>query len=459
VRGIVLGLALLAAGIGLPVSAQTDPGPSEGLTLSPAVMRELARAYLVDGAPQESITLTDALLARDPQDVTALILRAEAAIILQDYQAAASFAGRAFRAATTDSQRFAAARLTALAQARMENYTLTQFWLRRAGQFAPNAAARQEVAEDFALIRRRNPLAISVSFGIAPSSNVNGGSLSEVLILPGLPFEFVLDGEARALSGLQFSGGVNLTYRLQVDETSATFVDARFFGRTYVLSPQARDMAPDAKGSDYADFSLYGTLTHRWLSEGATGPWTAALSGGQTWYGQEPYLRFIQASLGRDMRLSPVDRLNLAGFVEYQNRIEDEETFPNIGARARWIRELPWGDDLGMFVSVRNSLTDIEDVGFQGLTLTASYDLAEPVNGFRIGVSGGLDFQSFPVSAYTYGAREDLTTSVSIILGLTEIEYYGFEPLVTLSASRTESNADLFDSADLSLEFGVRSTF
>lgn len=458
-RALLFSLSLLGLFPVAAAMAQTASVPEEGLVLTPDAMRQLARAYLVDGQPGQTIGLTEALLARDADDVTALLLRAEAEVVTENFPAAVGFAGRAFNSATTNGERFAAARLVALSQAKQGHYTRAQFWLRRAGQVAPTPEARQAVAEDYAIVRRRNPLAISLSFGIAPSSNVNGGSLSEVLILPGLPFEFVLDGEARALSGIQISGGVNLTYRLHVDENSATFVDARFYGRTYALSAQAKEMAPDAKGSDYADYSIYGTLTHRWLTEGASGPWTAALSGGQTWYGQEPYLRFIQASIGREFRATDFDRLNLGLFAEYQNRIEEGDAFPNIGARGRWVHELDQGDDVGLFVSVRDSLTDIADVGFQGLTVSASYDFDKPVGNFDIGLSADLDYQSFPVSAYTYGAREDITTGVSVILGLNNIQYYGFEPLITLTASQTQSNADLFDSADLSVDFGIRSSF
>jgi hypothetical protein len=446
VTAVFLGLAGLA-------SAQNS------LTLTPDEMRQLATNMLVGDQPAEAVVLSDALLMRDDQDIAALVIRARAALALDDSATAIAMSQRAYRASTTDDERFTTARLTALAYASVQRDTFAQFWLRRAGQYAPDDEARDAVAEDYRYLRQRNPLAIALSFGISPSSNVNGGSASEILVLPGLPFEFVLDGEARALSGVQFSGGITLTYRLRNTERDVVLVDASVQGRTYALSAAAQDLAPDARGSDYSDISFVASLTRRWLPEGATGPWSVSGAFGQTWYDNSPYLRFLRLTVARGIRFNSSNRIDLSAFAEGQDRLDDNEQFVTLGGGVRWTHVGPAGNQSSVLLSLRDSLTDIEDVGFQGMTLSGDYDLRRPIGGLRIGFGADAEIRVFDQSAYSFDGRQDLTGTLRMTIGLPGIQYYGFEPAVTLETSRTSSDVDLFDKQDFRVNFGIRSSF
>ena len=57
------------------------------------------------------------------------------------------------------------------------------------------------------------------------------------------------------------------------------------------------------------------------------------------------------------------------------------------------------------------------------------------------------------------GGREDLRVFASVNAFFPDYSYAGFAPVVTLSASRTDSNVSRFDTNDLSLSFTFRSTF
>ncbi len=438
--------------------AQTGAAQDD-LTLTPDGMRQLATVFLAEGRNAEAADLADALLQRDPADLAALIVRARAAVAMRDFRTALDLSRRAYAAADTDAARFSAARLTALSHAELGQDTRAQFWLRRAGQYAPNDEAAQSVADDYRFVRQRNPLAISLTFGIAPSSNVNGGSASEILILPGLPFEFVLDGEARALSGVQFSGGINLSYRLRSTETSGTFLDGSVQGRTYILSAEAQDLAPDARGGDYSDISLTTSLSHRWLPEGSRGPWTISGTFGQTWYDNAPYLRFVQFAVAKGIRLDERNRLDLSAYVEGQDRISDDEQFPGLGGRARWTHLTGSGDKTTLTLSVRDSLTDLPDVGYQSVGLSVGYELDKPVMDLRIGFGADLEYQDYAESAYAFDGRHDVRSALRMTIGLPGIQYYGFEPLITLEMSQTQSDVDLFDKQDFRANIGVRSSF
>ncbi len=419
----------------------------------------MTAALIEEGRLAEAAELADALIARNPDDATALILRARLALVSGDHYGALDLATRAHRVAQTDDQRYAAARIAARVHAELENFTRAQWWLRRADNAAPDGDARRAVAEEFATVRRLNPLSVALQFGISPSSNVNGGSASEVIILPGLPFEFVLDGEARALSGIQFQAGANLSWRLHEDEDSALVLESGLQGRTYALSADARDLAPDAQGSDYSDVSGNIGLSYRWLPPGARGPWSVTGTLGRTWYDAKPFLGFAQVLLSRSSRFDAGRRLELSTFLEGQDRIADDKQFFAIGGRARWTWVAQEGDTGSISFSFRDSLSELEDVAFDGVAIGGTWQFGELVGALRIGFGIDVEYRHFPQSAYSFDAREDWRSSLRVTVGLPEYSYFGLEPQITLRAGRTESNVALYDSDSLSIDFGLRSTF
>ena len=422
-------------------------------------MRGLTASLIDDGRLGEAAALADALISRNPRDATALVLRSRVALLSGDLPGALHLAARAHRAAVTDDQRYAAARIAARVHAEQENYTRAQWWLRRADNAAPDAAARRAVAEEFATVRRLNPLTVSLQFGISPTSNVNGGSASEVIVLPGLPFEFVLDGEARALSGIQFQAGTNLSWRLHEDADSALILEGGAQGRTYALSPEARELAPDARGSDFSDISANIGLSYRWLPPDARGPWSLNGTIGRTWYDGSPYLGMAQLQLAKSTRFDGGRRLDISAFVEGQDRISDDEQFVALGGRARWSWDTASGDTASLSLSLRDTLSELEDVAYDGLAIGGTWQFDDPILTFRVGLGADVEFRYFAQSAYSFDAREDWRTSLRATIGLPDYSYFGFEPQITLRAGRTESNVALYDSNNLSIDFGLRSTF
>ena len=138
--------------------------------LTPDQVRGLAVQLAQAGNPAQAAGLAQALLTRNPNDVGALILLAEISADLGDFEAMADYAARAYALSPDDATTFYTARLTANAHARLEQDTRAQFWLRRARQYAPNAAEAEAVAEDFRFLRQRNPFSYRLRFGLSPSS-------------------------------------------------------------------------------------------------------------------------------------------------------------------------------------------------------------------------------------------------------------------------------------------------
>jgi hypothetical protein len=130
-----------------------------------------------------------------------------------------------------------------------------------------------------------------------------------------------------------------------------------------------------------------------------------------------------------------------------------------IGARARWTWVTGSNDTAGISASLRDTLSELEDVAFDGVSVAATYEFDQPFLTVRLGLGADLEYRVFAQSAYSFDAREDWRSALRVTLGLTEYTYYGFEPQVILETSRTESNVGLFDKRDLRINFGIRSSF
>jgi tetratricopeptide (TPR) repeat protein len=448
IRTVRLALALLAwAG---PALAQvtSDDGPQQVASGAP-VAHEPARV--------RGLAL-DALL-RSPDDVAALLALGRAELALGDPAAALVAARRAHAVAPDDRARYTAARIAAKAHADLGQLTRAQVWLRRAAEDAPDAQTASQVARDYRAVRDANPLSVSLTFGLAPTSNVNGGSTERTFVLPGFP-EFVFDGEARALSGLRLSLGGALAYRLAEAERRATSVEVQASGRTYALSDDAREQVPDVEGSDFSDVTVTASLVHRWRGEEASGSSSASLTFGRAFYGGDSFLSFARVSTTRAFLVSPRDLIDAAALVEQTWRLEEDEAYLSLGARLGWTRGVgEAGDLLRLSLGLRDTLSDLRDVAYDGVTAGAGYEWGRPVLGMRVGIGVEAERRRYDVAAFTLDGRDDRTLRLRASFGLPRVEFYGFYPTLEVEASRTESNVSRYTTDDVTLDLGFRSSF
>lgn len=446
----------LALVVAQPVFAQTA-----GDQMSRTEFLAFGVALVRDDRAQDAANVADSLLASRPNDASALILRTEAAIKLGNYANAAKFAGRAYRDANSNNQKFGAARLAALAHSQLEQDTRAQLWLRRAREFAPNRQTAVEVAKDYQFLRNRNPWSTNLRFGVTPSSNINNGSTRESVTLFGLPFEFELDGEARALSGLQISGGVDLRYRLLRAQDFETQVMADLDFRTYTMSSAAQEQAPDARGRDFSDGTFSLGINHRQILAEGQRPTDFTLRAGQVWYAAIPYSQFVEASVSHTWEFGPKDGLTVS--LSHQNRKvldDDDPTYSQIaGLSARWFHSFENKDRLSLGVTLSKSRSENIDSDYKSVGYRASYDIAKPINGMRLGFGINADTRNFEASSYAPGPREDNAIGVDMSVNFTNLEFYGFQPVVKLSARRNESTVDLFDRDYTSIGLDLRSSF
>ena len=217
------------------------------------------------------MAFANALVQRDPNDRIAHLIRARALRDIGQYDDALISARTAWSLSESDAQRYSSALVMAQVQSSAGHHTYAQIWLRRAIHHAPNDALEQRAIRDFRFVRSRNPWSTRISFAITPDSNINNGSSSRSSFLNyrltealfGQPVEYELSGAARALSGIEYSFGIDTRYRFQETANHANDVFFSLDMREYTLSSDAKSIAPDARASDFSFTSYNLGYGHR----------------------------------------------------------------------------------------------------------------------------------------------------------------------------------------------------
>ena len=104
VNPVIRGVIPLLIALSLAAQVQSKP-----ITLNVDALRQLAFQTLQAGFAEQALTYTDVLLARDANDATALIIRAQALRALDRAHEARRVAKQAWLRSDTDKARFGAA--------------------------------------------------------------------------------------------------------------------------------------------------------------------------------------------------------------------------------------------------------------------------------------------------------------------------------------------------------------
>lgn len=432
---------------------------ASGATLNADQMRSVAAQAIVAGAPGPAREMAEALLERDPGDVEALLILSRAARDLGDYETAKDTAARAWTLAREKPRKFSAALAMAQATSSAGNRIGAQLWLRRAVNHAPDARARALAIRDFRYLRKVSPLSVYLSFGIAPNSNINNGSAHSSVDIFGLP-DVNLVGAAQALSGVEYSAGLSLRYRLAQSPTRATDLTFRASRRDYTLSSDAKALAPTAKGSDFALSTVSAGISQRFMQSESRAETTVALELGKTWYGGDPYSDFTRLSLGHVMPLSRSSRLAF-GLIGERTTGPRAPHADLLRLTASWSKGLASGGLFGLSMQVTDSQSSSSSADYREVAARISYAPAKPlIEGVHAQFGLGLRMRDYPVTAYLpSGGRQDREISTDMTLDFRNLEYYGFTPTLTLRASRSNSNVGLFDVENLGMAMGIRSSF
>lgn len=450
---------LSAAVLGLGVVLAPAPSSAQPVTLTPTEMRQGAANAVLAGNPALGLAMADALLQRDPNDIDALLIRARALRDLGAYKTSTRAARAAWAAAPNPQTRYAASMAMAQALSSDGKRTRAQLWLRRAGQLAPNDGLKARAIEDFRFVRSRNPLSVNLSFNIAPTSNVNGGSSSDTFespLFPGLPLS--VPGRDQALSGTQYSAGVTLGYRLQQTQAAQTFARASLNHTTYTLSDSAKKKAPGAEGNDYAQSRLSVGLTHDIRFAGS--PFGLGLQAQVTeyWYsGDELTRNHLLAGTGR-LFIAQDQYAQLRLGYDWREGFNGRADQDMSTADLAYVKLLPKGKLTLTLGATASASSDIR-YDYSERRIGLRYAPAKPLGQIRFDFGVTASRQDYDSNIYTRLPRTDDRLSADVTMTFQNLEYFGFVPSMTLRASRRDSNVAVYDSDSRGVYMGFRSSF
>jgi len=447
----------LAAGLTLATSAGSDP-----VTLDANALRQLAFTAMKAGFAEQAIGYTDALLNRDPSDTTALTIRSQALRSLGRAEAARAAARAAWAASDSDPERFGASMAMAQALSTEGRRTAAQWWLRRAGQAAPNARAEAVARRDFAYVKSRNPWDIQINVSAAPSSNVNNGSQQDRLTLAGLPFEFEIPADAQALSGFETGLGLRATYRFA--PTAPNRLTRANFGvlvQAVTPSSEARARVPDIEGSDFSYAAIEAGLAHRRaLNPAGATTLSFGVTGGHNWYGGAALSDYLQLQTGIEHRLNGKSAINAGLAADRVLRIDSSrQSSDRVEASLGYGRVLASGDQVSLEVTAARAVSGSAEIGNEAVGLTLDWTRQTPVAGLGLSAGLGIEQRVYAQSRYVAGGREDIRLSANLTMSFDTLDYLGFSPVLDLRATRNRSNAALFDTQDFGITLGIKSSF
>lgn len=430
------------------------------IQVNAAQMRTLAAEAVVSGNPQAGYDMASALLARNPKDAEALIIRARAARDMGRLPEAVATARRGWELAQTPSERYGASMVMAQSLATSGSRTRAQLWLRRAVQNAPNEDFKSIAIRDFQLVRRSNRWSTELNFAAAPSSNINNGSAKSTTQLFDLPFEFQLSGTARALSGTQFSGSVATRYRLAESSRSQHDLVGQVSHKTYTMSAEAKRLAPTSKGSDFA----FSAVSLSYIRRGFTGagnnlPNQFEATLGRTWYGGSPFMQYARFGFTQNYVFAPGSFVFGGVNAERQKSLSARQDVDSWGLSAGVRLTLQNSDQLTFTATTKRSTSLDANLDYRQVSLGVRYALSKPIAGMRFNFGLTAMSQDHERSNFTRFGRQDKSIALDVTAVFTQIDYFGFSPTMTITARRNSSNIGLYDSEEMGIGFGIQSAF
>jgi|GEM_PF-2967283 len=458
-----------------PPSPSGPPAATASLTLDQA--RGLARHAFRAGNYRLANELAHGLLRADPDDVSALILLAATEPFLGRPEQGRKAGARAWRLPGGENLRHEIAFYTARAALREERFELTKFWLRRAYETTDGEVARNRLARDFQQVRALSPWSGYISGNIAPSSNLNGGSTWSWLLIDDLFVVGEMNGASQALPGWKANLQGGLSYKFQQSATSVTSLGLDLSHQAAFLSDEAKRMVTEeippgsgtfvqtVRNSDLATSTARLSLTHIRRPDNSWTPDSLRLSFGQHWVAFEPSAHFVALDLGRTFRIGEDGRNT------FRFQVGAQREWSAVGAadrdlaflRGSWQHAFESGSRLQLSFARESVRSDEANQDYGQWNIGASWTAAKPLGPARLSLHLGWrerDYGTYGIGPFpTPNGRHDDTWSASMSFNFEGIDYMGFSPVVSVTASETRSNITRFESRASGVSLGFQSRF
>lgn len=448
-------LRLLALGLAL---SWTGPAVADPVTLDANALRQLAFMAVKAGFAADALRYTDALLARDPGDAQALILKSRAERDMGNYAAATTTGRAAWAGAESPRERYGAAMAVAQGLGSGGQKFRSQFWLRRAIEEAPDTRAQKIAVRDFRYVRNRSRLSFRLDASARPSSNVNGGTTEKIIEFYGIPL--TISPDSRALSGGQVQVAVTARYRLTESDRSKTDLRLGLVERQVWLSDRAKEAAPMADARDYAFSGQEIGIDRAWKLALPGGEATLSASVGHNRYGGADMSEYgrLDFGIGRSFKGGYSGRVALS--AERQHRLDDPERSATVTAATLGVmRRMANGDRLSFDLQARSTRSDAATIDHDALSVNIGWQMAKPVMGTTLALGLEVEARDYDLSALSASGRQDLSVQGNLSLTFDKLDYMGFAPVLTVEADHTSSNVVLNKSRSFGLGLGIVSKF
>lgn len=461
VQAVLAVLCLICA-----LACGTGPGQAQGLTLREMQIAAFAAVEAGDEASARQMAL--AILDRHPRDALAEFVLTVTDLRGGRLEEARKHGRFAFRYAETRQQKFQSAMISADIADRQDRRIALRYWLRQAVAQAPAEPLRAAALKVLNEERRAAPVSFGLSFGLAPSSNVNNGSSSPYSVIDGLPIVGVISDEGQALSG--WEGSLRLSFGLRLAETARARTELTSSLSFYriALSSEAARKAPDFSTGDMADTVLMLGLRHAMLLPGDKAKLDLTFEAGRGWSGAGTGRDIYRLGLRQSRDLGEGRGLILGADLQW--------TAPDIATRADYRRgsltlgylaPLASGDtvygELSLSDTAAGAGTDATSREGQSAMLRVVWSKKDPLGPFSLSASAGVQFADYPDYRLGFitvpGGRQDTSGFAEVTLGLDSLSAAGFRPVVNLRALETKSNVSIFETRDLSLGFSLSREF
>lgn len=122
-------------------------------------------------------------------------------------------------------------------------------------------------------------------------------------------------------------------------------------------------------------------------------------------------------------------------------------------------RKLASGDGLYLGMSASMTHSDAKRLEYQEVELRGGYLLGRDVMGTSLQFGINTSFRDYDVSPHDASGRQEFKVGADLTATFKQIDYLGFNPTMSLTASTTNSNIGLYDVNRVGLSIGIASAF
>ncbi|MCH2075629.1 MAG: hypothetical protein MK180_01925 [Rhodobacteraceae bacterium] len=428
-----------------------------GARISRADAREFAITLLRNREPLAAREIAIGLLRADVKDVAALNILGQAELALGRVEAAEAAGREAFRlAGDEDLQRFTAAFTVAEALSRQGKLTAAQLWLRRAGEATGDERLENAAKQVYRGVEAANPWRITGSLSLMPSSNVNNGSEEAA-------FGLLTSAAALPLEGwsLNTSATVERTFRPDASHEYTIGVSAR--DRRVFLTTEAKNSPmlglPPLENDDFSSSAASLSFGTRFQPADSKAIYQVRATASRDWRGGGAYLNSYNLLSARSW-VQGRQRRNVSLSYTRQNRLDSDNLSANIWTVRGGLSFPVENGSIAFDAQLSDTTSSSPLVAHTSISAGTSYGLNEPIFGLQPTLSARLTHRDYDdISPLFLERRVDTEVSLGVDFAAPGISVLGFIPTVGVTAMRNSSTVAAYQTEQIGLSFGYRSSF